>query len=1616
MSLLPSKTHRTPNDALFAPYSVVGEVSTLQSQISSIGQADPNPSFSTITVNNGYIGLGGTDELSTIGGDLYFNNQLLALVNNLSSIGDWSIYPAISSIDMAGFDINDADNIACVTAVATTVDTTNLSTVNANVTNLAVQNLSTTTALTSTLATNNVKTSTLTAEVGIIDNFEATTGIADLMTANNMIASTITASTINVTNLAFISTYAYVSTISSLQFEGDKGDIDEMIVSSITGNTADFDAMTISSINGSVYPPVIPPPFTLPNDIVCSTLTANNGISSLGGFYVGSLGGNVRMGGIPDTLNQITSFAQSQTHGSASLGYTINSFGGGDLTLNSSNDCLINVDSDFTVTAGDVNLTQTDATSIFNVTATGAGVMAFGLGLDITTGAALLINSGGNVSIGSGNVLGADTEIEKVAFKENEIYKAGADDLEIRDVSSINGFQYVPTQQWASQTASQAVNLNNNNLSNANVIQAQNISSIQGTVSSLRGDQAIFSTIVALDELVFGQATGVLVSTASLLADTANISSLTVSTINGVPHANYVQNPLTSNLSAFNPSTAIFYNITDAGTISANDVRTNNIGIPAGSLATEISVDDSLLIENTKKISFVGDGLIDAGLGLPMKIEATHISTNAIHVSSILNKNLYSEVGVISSLTVSTLLGVDLGGGFTQSTITNNVSYPDGQTYYDASYNIFANQAPYANEPPLRPLPVPYTGTVRNIANTTDLINAISVGTTGDRFLVTADFVLSSPQTIPYGVEFTSDTGSRTISFANANQVALTFSGDNNFFHDVNVTHAGTGSVDSCLSFTSLTATNNFVDSSILTTNEFSIITFNNQIQITNNDIRFTGTADSHRYIGVYGTLGTTIISNNTFAGNGAGSTQCITLLVRSGGSPADYNNGKFVITNNSSVTNPVQRLVMVEANLTGTNSEFWFMRNTATTTSGFVIFFSNPLAGIANIYASDNVETLAPAITGGKGIVGLDIASGTYVLPLNNADPVVRMSNNTAGVLRSDYNDWTTAQDKGIAYQNTRISAAETKNYSIGFKGSFFLPNSVNSSITTQAVRTDFAKVSTLQVSTMAGFSPITFLSSIKMNNNDITGINTLSTTTVDVANLVVSSINGINTNGGLIPKDIGVSSITTSTITFDTLGGINGNVNVLDSTNTAVFSFDTIGRTITASNTSGDITIISPTSISVSDGLIQSEITPGMITAEQLTLINPNSNATGSVLYYNTGTSEVSYGDVPTASVGAELFTSSIVASTLTTQGFVRVSNSPNIINQMDLSGMTYYNDVSGLRLVSLNPQQFQVLSGSNYTMNVSDDFTITTGTLSLENNIAGSLKMPNIPSASNANVLYYDTSTKAVSYGATPGGGGSIPADLTISSLQAVSTLAVSTFTSSMTSFFTSTNQLRANDLTVQQGVLAGMTIAGNNITANGVAPAGGIVSGRLFQGFSTIMNSGSISSLTVSSINGQTPGGGGSTTGVIIALGSTTGLGTNTLTNLGWTVPFIQNTIPGFTYATSGGTANYFTNNTASSITVNVSANIRMLVAANTTGGMRLNIINRSDVTPIFQDVLAWDYQTVPSLTTAREHSFQVEAVFICGAGQRWAIQVQTDINSGAGTPALQASRLNVLTVN
>ncbi len=97
-------------------------------------------------------------------------------------------------------------------------------------------------------------------------------------------------------------------------------------------------------------------------------------------------------------------------------------------------------DEDINLNAGDINLTQTQVTSFMNLTASGSIAIAGAVGVGITSLGTIQVLATNDVSIGSGNILGADTEIEKVGFKDNKIYMAntvGATDLEISDVTLI---------------------------------------------------------------------------------------------------------------------------------------------------------------------------------------------------------------------------------------------------------------------------------------------------------------------------------------------------------------------------------------------------------------------------------------------------------------------------------------------------------------------------------------------------------------------------------------------------------------------------------------------------------------------------------------------------------------------------------------------------------------------------------------------------------------------------------------------------------------------------------------------------------------------------------------------------------------------------------------------------------------------------------------------------------------------------------------------------------------------------------------------------------------------------------------------------------------------------
>lgn len=68
----------------------------------------------------------GTQLLHSIDANLYYNNELLAKANDIQDVGDWSLYPAIATVELAGQNIIQAGDISGASAHITSITTTNL--------------------------------------------------------------------------------------------------------------------------------------------------------------------------------------------------------------------------------------------------------------------------------------------------------------------------------------------------------------------------------------------------------------------------------------------------------------------------------------------------------------------------------------------------------------------------------------------------------------------------------------------------------------------------------------------------------------------------------------------------------------------------------------------------------------------------------------------------------------------------------------------------------------------------------------------------------------------------------------------------------------------------------------------------------------------------------------------------------------------------------------------------------------------------------------------------------------------------------------------------------------------------------------------------------------------------------------------------------------------------------------------------------------------------------------------------------------------------------------------------------------------------------------------------
>lgn len=236
--------------------------------------------------------------LTSAGPELFLNGIALATTANLSSIGDWALDPAVSTVNMNGHPIITSAGYQG----SGTVSTTDLQADTAAITRLVCSDIS---------------TNTLTAfsTIHVISTLSSLYVVAD----KGFIKS-ISSSDISTTTLTVDSTILVGGRVDALKMFAAAANFGDTYTSTLSTT-----ALAVSSINGAQFPQVIPP------QTVPSTLTGANTyvLADQGAFPAtananiraqGGLGGNVNLRADPGTLGTSGGSIDLQAFGGNGLG------------------------------------------------------------------------------------------------------------------------------------------------------------------------------------------------------------------------------------------------------------------------------------------------------------------------------------------------------------------------------------------------------------------------------------------------------------------------------------------------------------------------------------------------------------------------------------------------------------------------------------------------------------------------------------------------------------------------------------------------------------------------------------------------------------------------------------------------------------------------------------------------------------------------------------------------------------------------------------------------------------------------------------------------------------------------------------------------------------------------------------------------------------------------------------------------------------------------------------------------------------------------------------------------------------------------------------------------
>jgi len=375
--------------------------------------------YPTLTGEVEFIDASGSHLLKSIGGNLFFDNELLAKAGDIQDIADWADYPAITDVDMATFQINNAGDIDCADIQCNDV-------ISGGDITAAAEMFCAHINIFDTLAGLGVVPAT-TTEIfnGVIENGSDIINYGDIST-NTFHSNTITNQG-NIINLGDISgSTIHVSgtaTLHDIDLSGcaltTDGSGSALFVNGVevqTGTPSDasqwatFPAVAevqVQAQNLTMTGNLVPPATNIHR---IGTALAPVGINDQYAFST--------------NIYNISPVGTMTVSSNSSMAITTTSSTG----TNEMNISLVGAaGEDMNLTAPDINLTMTDPTSFMNLTAP-LGVTVAGGGFFMASGAIeclvgldISFITPGNIRIGSGNVAGATTQVEKYEFLDANV-------------------------------------------------------------------------------------------------------------------------------------------------------------------------------------------------------------------------------------------------------------------------------------------------------------------------------------------------------------------------------------------------------------------------------------------------------------------------------------------------------------------------------------------------------------------------------------------------------------------------------------------------------------------------------------------------------------------------------------------------------------------------------------------------------------------------------------------------------------------------------------------------------------------------------------------------------------------------------------------------------------------------------------------------------------------------------------------------------------------------------------------------------------------------------------------------------------------------------------------